>query len=87
MPGGGGHIAVKADDIDDFQAVPLANLKVGNIVARGDFQGPGAELRFNGRIADDGNGPLHNRQHCLPAHIGGIAGILGMHRHAAVAEH
>ena len=67
--------------------MPLANLKVDNIVARSDFQGPGAELRFNGRIADDGNGPLHYGQDNLLTHRGGIAGILGMHRHAGIAQH
>ena len=82
-----GHVAVEADNVDDFQAVPLANLKVGNVVAGGYFQGAGAELRLDGFVADDGDGPVHDGQEGLLAHVGGVAGVFGMDGHAGVAEH
>ena len=82
-----GHVAVKADDVDDFQAVPFANLKVGDVVARGNLQGAGAELHLDGLVAHDGYGPVHDGQHGLLAHEGGVAGVFGVHGHAGVAQH
>ena len=87
LAGRAGHVAVEADDVDDFQAVALANLKVGNVVAGGNLQGAGAEVHFDGLVAHDGDGPVHDGQQGILAHQVGIARVFGVHRHPGIAQH
>ncbi len=45
--------AVRMQDIDHRQAVPLANFEIELVVRRGHFQNAGAEFRIDPCIADD----------------------------------
>ena len=55
-----GHVAVLPDYGDYGQAVTLADLEVGHIVAWSHLQGPGAELGFDSRITYYGDSPIHD---------------------------
>ena len=59
--GGSGQVPVQSDDVEDFQAVALANLKVDGVVGGGYLQGAGAEFAINGFITDHRNRLVHDR--------------------------
>ena len=85
--GRGGHTPVKADDVDDGQAVPRPDFKVHHIVAGGDFERPGAEVHFNGGVGHHRNLPVGDGQDDAGADFAGVARVVGMDGHAGVAQH
>ena len=54
-PGGVGNAAVEPDDVHDGQPVAFADLKVHHVMPRCDLQRAGAELHFDGRVANHRN--------------------------------
>ena len=67
--------------------MPLAQLEVQRVMCGGDLQRPGTELGLDRLISHDGQCASDDRQHRLAPHQVAIARVLGVHRHAGVAQH
>src|SRR5215510_15448298 len=65
----------------------LANLKVGEIVSRRDFQGTSAKLFVHPSIDDERNLAAENRQGQDLADLITVTLVFGMHSHCRVAQH
>ena len=63
--GGGGHVAVQANDGEDFQALALPYLKVHRVMAWCDLQGSGAEFRLDRLVGYHRNGAVHDGKNYL----------------------
>jgi len=59
--------AVKAEDVDQGQAMAQADFVVVGVVGRGDLHTPGAHLRPGPRVCHQRDLPLQQRQHHLSA--------------------
>src|SRR5262245_6787327 len=76
------------EDREPWTLMPLARLKVIEVMSRSDLYGAGPKLEIdeNG-IADDGNVSSRQRQVEFPADEVAITGIVGMHGDGRVAQH
>ncbi len=72
--------------VDGRQAVPVADLEVGGIVGGSHLHGTRPEGAVHGLVGHDGHVAVHERDPHAPAHERGVARVLGMHRHARVAQ-
>ena len=84
--GGFIHGAVLGHHRDQRQVVALANGEVVGVVGGGHLHAAGAEGRIHVVVGHDRNLAAHQRQGEGLAHQGGIAGILGVHRHGGVPQ-
>jgi hypothetical protein len=78
---------VRADHDDLLEAVLAADLKVVEVVARGDLERAGAELGVDVIVGDDLQPPPDQRQHAVPADQVRVALVVGVHRDRRVGEH
>ena len=81
------HRAVRIDDDHLFKIVAQPHLKVVRIVRRRHLDRARAECGIDVRICKERNAPLHHGQDQRLAHEIFVALIVGMHRHARIAEH
>src|SRR5207237_2329653 len=89
IPAGGlSHPPLEPDDRADRQAVALSDLEVDWIVAGGDLDDSGAELRIDGLVGDDPHRdrPVDRRHLERLADVLGVPPVLGMHGQTRVAE-
>ena len=80
------HGAVGVHDVYDGQAMPLADLEVGGVVARCDLHSPGAELGVNGRVGDNRHHPLQNGNDHVLANVFCVAVIVGVNGDGCVSQ-
>ena len=82
-----GHGAVVGDDLDAGQVVAAPDFKVVGVVGRGHFQRSGAGGEIHVAVADDGDLPVHQRQHDGRRRQAGVAFIIRVDGHGRVAQH
>ena len=70
----------------DGEAVALSHLEVRLVVGRGDLHGARAEAALHGRVGDDLDVAVHERDPHPPADERAVALIVRMDRHGRVAE-
>ena len=87
LSGGVGHVAVKSDDVYDFQLVPLADLEIYQIVARRYLQCSSAEVPADGVVADNGDASAHDGERGPAAQQMLVAGVFGIYGYSCVAQH
>ena len=78
---------VVVHDIDLGQTVALADLKVIGVMCRRDLDDTRPELHIDILVRDNGQFPVHERQHQLFAYQIPVSLILRVHRHSGIAEH
>ena len=78
---------IAVEDVDHLQTVALAHLEVVEVVGRRHLDGAGARLRVRVVVGDDRDPPADQRQQHLLADQVAVAGVFGVHSHAAVAQH
>ena len=81
------HGAVVVGHADDLQVVPLAYLKVVGVVGGGHLHRAGAELHVHIAVGHHGNFLVEDGQNHLFAHQVRIARVIGVDRHAGIAQH
>ena len=79
--------AVGVEDVDHLEAVALADLKVVEVVRRGDLYRARTGLRVGIVIAGNGNETTDQRQVDGLADQRLIARVFGVHHHAGIAQH
>ena len=82
------HFAVRFEDVDDFQSVPLANIKVGLVVCWRDLQHACAKLDVDMLVGNDRQMRLvfhRQRPHRMFANQVSVARIVRVHRKPTVA--
>ncbi len=82
----GDHPAVRADDRERLEPVVAADLEVDRVVARGDLEGTGAELRLDPLVGDDGHAALDDRDDHLASDRVAVPLVVGVHRDRDVGE-
>ena len=82
-----GDAAVLADHGDLLEPVPAADLEVALVVARGDLERAGAELRVHVVVGDDRQPATHERQHGGLPDQPRVALVRRVHRDGGVGEH
>ena len=81
------HGAVVIRYRDDFQLMPLSDLKVVGIVSRSHLDRAGSEIHLHIVIRHHRNLPVHDRQdHFFPYQVG-IPFVGGIDSHAGIAQH
>ncbi len=75
------------EDVDHRQLVALADLKIVEVVRRGDLHGAGALLRVGVFVGDDRNRPPDDRQAHALADQGLVALVRRVDRDGGVAQH
>ena len=78
---------IPGEDVDPLQAVAFAHLVVVEVVGGGDLDAPGAELRVDHLVGDDGNAALGERKLDHGADEAAVAVVVGVDRDRGVAEH
>ena len=68
------------------QVVPQSNLAVVRIMCWGHLHCASAEAHLNKRISNHWNGAVHKRHHHTLSNECRVARIVGVHRHAGIAE-
>ena len=81
------HLAVVVQHADGLQVVAQAHLKVVGIVGGGHLHAAGAELHVHIGVGHDGDLLVHQGQDALLAHNVPVTAVLGVDRHAGVAQH
>ena len=82
------HFTVRFEDVDDFQSVPLANIKVGLVVCWRDLQHACAKLNVDMLVGNDRQMRLvfhRQRPHRMFANQVSVARIVRVHRKPTVA--
>jgi hypothetical protein len=82
-----GDPPVLADHADLLQPVPTPDLEVVGVVARGDLERAGAEVRLDVFVGEDRKPPPDQRQDRLAPHEIAVALVLRVHRDRGVSEH
>ena len=80
------HAGIVGHHVELLEAVPFADLEIHGIVRRGDLDRTGAEGGVHRRVADDANGPAHQREQGEAADQIAVARVVGVHRDAGVPE-
>ena len=78
---------VLTDHHDLLEPVGAPDLEVVRIVAGGDLERSGAELRVDVLVDDDREAPADERKDAVAADEAPIALVVGMDRHRGVGEH
>ena len=73
-----GHDTVEVDHLDLIQLVPLADLVIVGVMGGSDLDRATAHFRIRVLVGDDGNLPIHQRQHHPLAHGRAPALVAGM---------
>jgi hypothetical protein len=60
--GPGGHFSIKSDHHFMGQVVARADLEIGGVVGRGHLDRAGAKRSVHGRVGDNGDHPIHERE-------------------------
>ena len=80
-------LAVVIQHPDDLQVVAQTHFKVVGVMGRRHLHTAGAEFHLSIVVGHHGDFLVHQGQNDLLAHDGGIALIVGVDTHAAVAQH
>ena len=81
------ELARRVEDVDQRQAVALADLEVVEVVRRRDLHRAGALLRIGVVVGDDRDAAADERQDGELADQMLVALVVGMHGHGGVAQH
>ena len=81
------QFGLSRQDIDHLQPVAATNIKVIEIMGRGDFDGTGALFHIGILIGNDRDQAIHDRQANHFPHQITITVIIGVNRHRRIPQH
>ena len=81
------HPAIQMEDCQDRKMMSLADVVIGDIMARGHLDRPGPKLAINGLIGHDRHDAMNHRQRHRLADQVLVTPVVGVDRDSGVADH